>query len=157
MPIGGRNPTDPPVPQVYGAASPAAAGVLQGTPPAAVAGTRWLRRIITPTIQNVTAPGISAPAPVAVLPAPGPGANYVIERLTVIIAATTYLYVYAGDSPVSQNVVDAIAPASPGVYTMADGASSIRLGPADQLYVAWGGISSTSIIYANVQARIESA
>lgn len=161
MPIGARNPTDPPTPVAYGTVSPAAAGVLQGPPASStVTGTRWFRRLLAPQTRTLSLAGTTIPLNMGVLDAPGPGTTYLVERITVLLSAgNSTLAVFAGIDATQANMVDGdFGPLGQGVYTSAD-VQPIRLGAGDQLYVAAfdTGTGTSTFTQAVVQVRTEAA
>lgn len=153
MPIGGRWPEIPTpagghfLGSPAGAAGPVdAAGAPAAGPPG---GPTWFSRTLSVTVGTG---GL-----VAILPAPGPGVNYVVERLLVITSQSpTSIDVYSGSSAEPQNLADGLqAPASGTAYVMANGDSSIRLGSQDQLFIVFAGLTVAAGERARVQIRME--
>ena len=155
MPIGARNPQTQPGPGdpggtvwVPGASDPGPGLVPGGFSPAPA--TSWLRRRIPAVMTYVDA--LSAEAPVATLPAPGPGISYVLERL--VVTGDEDFGLLIGTSAELSSLVEYV-PATGVTMTQSD-PQPWRLGPSDSLMVLWFVTPTAPNVPAmTVQARVE--
>lgn len=162
MPIGDRYEAQGAALPVFpGAGGPGAAGAAPGGPGTgcagcgAAAGVHFWQMITATALDVTNLVGYSLQLPVAELPAPPAGYQYVIERAIVRGGAALGLYVIVGDLN-SDNLVDGIPTTLPDFAVMADGESAIRVPPGQPLRFVWLG-NTTDRFTARIQYRQEPA
>lgn len=152
MPIGQRNPQNEPGTTGTGdgsSSSWAPDPATWGNQPAVALGPQWLRRRIMGALDPNTS------LVTAQLPAPGPGSQYVLERIAV--AGGQGFLLLIGSDPATANVVDGNASNSAALTVQSD-PWPWRLGEQDSLFVQWlTAPTAPNLAAVIIQARVEAA